>query len=229
VSGILRQRIFLGLALAFTVSGGAAPLPEPPATVQVWTYNYAGESSATIARAQREASRVFAHAGVGIEWVDCPPAKEQRELFPRCRLTEHQNPVVLRIFSGKPSRELVSSSHVFGKAYLDDDGNGNLADVYTGGAERLADASPSERNSMLGHLIAHELGHLFLASSAHSFRGIMRSHWSNADLRLALRGGLLFNSRQGEHIARNLRARPLRHAQRGEANLPAQRTVRPRM
>jgi hypothetical protein len=35
----------------------------------------------------------------------------------------------------------------------------------------------------------------------------MRSHWSGADLRLAMRGGLLFDSQQAKRIASNLKAR----------------------
>jgi hypothetical protein len=60
---------------------------------------------------------------------------------------------------------------------------------------------------MLGHLMAHELGHLLLASTAHSSKGLMRSRWSGADLRLAMRGGLLFDSQQAKRIASNLKAR----------------------
>jgi hypothetical protein len=120
--------------------------------------------------------------------------------------------VVLRFFSGRPPAELASSRHVSGRAHLDEDGNGYLADVYTAGASVLAEASPSQRASILGHVIAHELGHIFLASSTHSRRGIMRPQWADADLRLALSGGLLFNSQQAKRIASNLKARVHRSA-----------------
>jgi hypothetical protein len=206
VSSLLKQRYFLGLMLAGSGAAAPAPTPDPADTVQVWSYNYAGAEPETVSRAQHAATRILERAGIALEWVDCPRTAAERELFPRCRQDSRRRWVVIRIFSGKPSAELVSSSHVFGKAYLDDDGYGYRADVYMAGAELLADGSPSERAAILGHLIAHELGHLFLASTAHSGRGIMRSHWSNADLRLALRGGLLFDSRQKRRIAKNLKS-----------------------
>jgi hypothetical protein len=153
----------------------------------------------------------------------------ERELFPRCRLGEHQNLVVLRVFSGMPPEELVSSRHVFGMARLDDDGNGYLADVYTAATRLIEGASFSDRAAVLGHLMAHELGHLLLASPTHSSKGIMRPRWSEADLRLAMSGGLLFNAKQAKRMASNVRARAPRHAYRGEPTLPAHRTVKSRM
>jgi hypothetical protein len=198
-------RGLLGVALAG--SGLAASHGEAGPTVHVWTYNYAGAAPETVAKAQQEVSRILTRIGVNIEWVDCPRTPGERDSFPLCRQNSSIRPVVLRIFSGRPPAELASSPRVSGRAYLDDNGNGYLADVYTAGARVLAEASPSQRASILGHLIAHELGHIFLASSSHSRRGIMRPEWDTADLRLALSGGLLFNSQQAKRIASNLKAR----------------------
>ena len=43
---------------------------------------------------------------------------------------------------------------------------------------------------LLGHIMAHEMGHLFLGPGSHSGRGIMRFPWQKADLERASRGGL---------------------------------------
>ena len=195
----------LGVALAG--SGLAASYREVGATVHVWTYNYAGAPPEAIAKAQQEASRILNRIGVNIEWVDCPRTAGERDLFPRCRLNSPLRPVVLRVFSGRPPAELASSLHASGRAHLDGNGNGYLADVYVAGANVLAEASPSQRASILGHLIAHELGHIFLASSEHARSGIMRPKWNKADLRLAISGGLLFNAQQAKRIASNLKSR----------------------
>jgi hypothetical protein len=196
------------LGLALTGSGlVASPHREADAAVRVWTYNYAGAAPETIARAQQEASRILERAGGSLEWVDCPRTAGERELFPLCRQDSPLRPVVLRIHSGRPPAGLATSPHVFGRAHLDENGNGYLADVYTAGANVLAKASPTQRASVLGHLIAHELGHIFLASSEHARSGIMRPKWDKADLRLALSGGLLFNAQQATRIASNLKTR----------------------
>jgi hypothetical protein len=194
--------------------GIAASEQEAPshAVIRVWTYNYARADQQTISRAQREASRIFARIGVVLEWVDCPPSIAERDLFPRCREFGIES-LVLRVFTGKPQPELARSRHVFGLAYLDGEGKGSLADVYTGAAELLVAASPSgsplQSPVLLGHLMAHELGHLLLASNAHSRQGIMRSPWSKDDLRLAISGGLRFDDEQGERIGANLHTRLL--------------------
>jgi hypothetical protein len=43
---------------------------------------------------------------------------------------------------------------------------------------------------VLGHAIAHELGHLLLGVDAHSPEGLMRAHWTSRDLALAAQGKL---------------------------------------
>ncbi len=53
---------------------------------------------------------------------------------------------------------------------------------------------------MLGHAIAHEIGHVTLASDGHAPNGIMRAHWGKADLDQAAIGQLGFTARQGAEI-----------------------------
>ena len=55
-------------------------------------------------------------------------------------------------------------------------------------------------DQLLGHAIAHEIGHLLLNSSAHSPAGIMRARWNTKDLLRAARGDLLFNALQAESM-----------------------------
>ena len=53
---------------------------------------------------------------------------------------------------------------------------------------------------MIGHVMAHEMGHLFLGRGSHSGKGIMRFPSHKADLERASRGGLLFTSREAKRI-----------------------------
>jgi hypothetical protein len=191
-------------------TSGSVAGPDPGATVRVWTYNYTGLQPEALRQAQREASRVFGRIAVSIEWVDCPKSEAERELSPNCLQDVHHTPVVLRVFSGRPSSALGSSRTAFGMAYLADDGNGNLADVYAPEPGLAEVSSSSERAKILGHFMVHEMGHLFLASKAHSSKGIMRAHWNSSDLVLALSGGLVFNSEQSKRIVSNLKARTAR-------------------
>jgi hypothetical protein len=47
---------------------------------------------------------------------------------------------------------------------------------------------------VLGHVIAHEIGHVLIGTVEHSPSGVMRAHWSKADV-AAMQGRLLPFSR----------------------------------
>jgi hypothetical protein len=53
---------------------------------------------------------------------------------------------------------------------------------------------------MLGHVIAHEIGHLLLNVQTHSASGIMRGRWDLWDVQNAIYGHLLFTRQQAETI-----------------------------
>jgi hypothetical protein len=58
---------------------------------------------------------------------------------------------------------------------------------------------------LLGHVIAHEVGHLLLPSGAHTAGGIMTPYLRREDLRLAVDGQLRFLPAQGEWMRKVLR------------------------
>jgi hypothetical protein len=53
---------------------------------------------------------------------------------------------------------------------------------------------------MLGHVMAHELGHLLLPHGAHSVVGVMRPAWDRAQAKGALEGTMTFTPDQAELI-----------------------------
>jgi hypothetical protein len=56
--------------------------------------------------------------------------------------------------------------------------------------------TPLFRARFLGHVMAHEMGHLLLPQYSHSARGLMRAQWSREDLELAQYGRLGFTPEQ---------------------------------
>jgi len=86
----------------------------------------------------------------------------------------------------------------------------NLASVYYDSAVRLAveeEYVEFDARSILGCVIAHELGHLFLGSNSHSSAGIMRSPWGQKQVQQALRGTLLFTAEQAKVMRAEARVR----------------------
>ena len=93
------------------------------------------------------------------------------------------------------ARSLNLKSEVYGVAFLGEDGRGTQADVFFG---EVANHAPTGANvsNMLGHVIAHELGHLLLGSNSHATSGIMRSRWQAAELQSLAHGALFFTPDQ---------------------------------
>ena len=60
---------------------------------------------------------------------------------------------------------------------------------------------------VLGHMIAHELGHLLLGLSSHSRAGIMRVPWRSKDLQIACQNGMRFTKQQSNRIRANVQRR----------------------
>lgn len=71
-----------------------------------------------------------------------------------------------------------------GDAMLDGrSGGGVLATIYIDRVEWLANETGTDSRALLGRAIAHELGHLLLASTTHGPVGLMRAFWSHEEVR----------------------------------------------
>jgi hypothetical protein len=57
---------------------------------------------------------------------------------------------------------------------------------------------------VLGHAMAHEIGHVLLGSSEHASSGLMQARWTPATLRLASAGLLAFRREEAERIGAGL-------------------------
>jgi len=68
----------------------------------------------------------------------------------------------------------------------------------------MAESSGVPAGILLGHAMAHELGHLLLQSMEHSRTGIMRSRWGKEELLRAESGRLLFTAEQATAMTERL-------------------------
>jgi hypothetical protein len=76
---------------------------------------------------------------------------------------------------------------------------GCLATIFYPRVEDVASEVHDPMTRILGHVIAHELGHLLLGP-AHSSSGIMQGTWSHEALRFMDRNPLLFTSSQSGQL-----------------------------
>jgi hypothetical protein len=77
---------------------------------------------------------------------------------------------------------------------------------------------------IMGHVIAHEIGHLLLGSASHSPDGIMCAKWDPSTVRRALTGRLLFSSAQSDRIRDEVSKRSMQPA---SSEIPSAMDSRP--
>ena len=94
-------------------------------------------------------------------------------------------------------------------------GNSTYATVFRERVLAALDpAGPCTEAALLGHAIAHELGHLLLGTSSHTPAGLMAGRWHATDLDHAASGWLQFSPAE----AARMRAETIRRG--GGAGVP---------
>jgi hypothetical protein len=199
VRGILLAGI---LALEVWAAGELRENPELPIGIRV--YNYAGLDDGELLQAKQRAVAVFRQAGLRATFVDCPLAAAEVDRYPDCASGREPVEFVLRLQPGYPPPGLAASG-VSGFALPDTEGFGTFVTVFTAGADVLAQGSRRNAPVILGHLMAHEIGHLLLRSPRHSVAGIMRSGWGRVELESAAQGRLLFMREEAGQMRANWR------------------------
>ena len=199
---ILSIWVFGAFGYACSQTAFSAPVPTPKLTIVV--NNYSQASASLLAKAEKEADRIFSGAGLKAVWLNCstgqPTADEQRSCQEPVKATD----VRLRILSSPVLNKV--QDVVFGFAV-----HPVLASVYYEYVVRLAktDEAEFELPIILGCAIAHEIGHLLLGSNSHFGIGIMQSKWEREQLRHAMMGTLAFTSEQSKVLGAEVQRRTL--------------------
>ena len=189
----LPLRYLLLLVIALTCQAAAAA--EPKLAITINMFNDAGVPDSALEIAKHEASRIFTAAHLQIRWNDCtttPSVPTSRS----CRDSRGAaNELNARIVpAGKKGND------VFGVAFLGADGTGKYSDIFYDSVQKLRAERPINIGSLLGHVMAHELGHLLIGSHAHSPWGLMCAKWHAQELRRIGMGTLFFTPEQEKLI-----------------------------
>ena len=201
----LQKSLWLGVVLAVLCSVAWSKVPvmkELPVTVSV--HNDAGIPLGTLLRAESEASRIFLQSGLEIRWLNCLLHPAASENPTECATADFPRHLQLRI----AKRSLNLNEFTMGISYLSADGTGCYADLFYDRAQLIHESNPSQVSvaTILGHGIAHELGHLLLGTNSHSPFGIMRARWQSGDLARATKGTLLFSTLESLEMRNKLSA-----------------------
>jgi len=169
----------------------------PNVSIRIRVFNIAKISPVVLGEAEQQAARIFDAAGTEIAWQECPCSGSlgSRDFMLR---------IVPRLF-GSTRNPFQRNNLEF--AAVDEDG-GILATVFCDRVEALTRGGNTSK--LLGHAIAHEIGHLLLGSKAHTEKNIMRTYWSKDYLKSINRGELLFTPEQVNLIHTHLTAGSIR-------------------
>jgi hypothetical protein len=161
-------------------------------------YNAAHVPSATAEAARAIAARMLVAGGVDVAWRNCDAADA-------CAMVPTPGELVVRLVRS-PGTTPAAASLVLGEAFIDTGaGRGVLATIYADRVERMAELTETAAVVLLGRAIAHELGHLLLATSSHSQSGLMRARWTPSDIRRNQVADWTLTRKDAEAIRRRLR------------------------
>ena len=194
MSPITRSCFLLGL-LAMAVPMLAS---QPQITISV--YDNARIPEQLLAGAIEHASRIFLKAGLQTQWLDCSIGVIGVQRAPDCEAPFGPTHLALRIVRGS----WMDGDATFGVAFLSGEGKGVYCNVFYSSVEKFHTDWHISIPPILGHVMAHELGHLLLGTHAHSQIGIMLPEWHGSELRSLTMGGLLFTQQQTRAIREKL-------------------------
>jgi hypothetical protein len=147
--------------------------------------------------AEVAAAALFHSMNIEIVWAKCEAALEGDDAVQRHWFT-------LRLRDGRPFiKPAPAALDTLGEAFLPVDNGGYIVEVYYQAAQALASAKEAELTTLLGYVIAHELGHLLLGPG-HAAKGVMREAWDRRDLEAIRQECLRFSPVEAASMRRAL-------------------------
>ena len=188
------------LLAALTCPAGATLAQETSAfTITIHVYNYAAVPKKTLVRAKDEGGQIFKVAGLATQWLDHPvTAVDGRNPHDSTDSWDGTH-FVLRLFT--LSRKGLNKN-AMGEAL-----SRRIANVFMDRVTDVGVVGELSAGRMLGHAIAHEIGHLLLGDNSHSAFGIMVATWSKQDLWRMSKGDLLFTHQEVTRIQAEVKHR----------------------
>ena len=214
-AALMWSAIWVGVWMcAFGGRSARADHPKDAPRVTVHVYNWAELEHEVVLGAKEAVMGVFCQAGVDAVVQELAVLSEEEDAA-----ADGVNPedFFVHIFSREMARSLRLPATALGVAPgASNERARSMVYVFDHVAEELAEEHqqqvlsrvhgawmrPANKGQILGHAMAHEIGHVLLRRESHSAGGIMRSVWSRSDLQKMSAGNLRFTPEE----ARRLRA-----------------------
>jgi len=201
----------IGLLVAVGPPGLADDTASDPSTrptVVVRLFDYARLPEAVLDKAIPVARSVLRKAGVETDWRTVHGREASHDGEVRRADPDATPALRVELFGRGQTRALAQSPDVLGVSLLPARvGQGLYAVVYVEKADALSRSSGVPMAVVLGHAVAHEIGHLLLGSRDHSAAGLMRAQWSSKELERAAQGQLCFSEDESARLRRAMASR----------------------
>jgi hypothetical protein len=196
---------WVGFVLVLGLSSPIVRSKAPPESAQVTisVYNDAGVPGAVLLRGEDVAGRVFEQAGIEVKWLNCQVPAAIEEESKLCREAVFPQHLQMRI--ARKARTL--NGDAMGISFLATDGSGCYADVFYEPMEQVHKSSGADIASLLGHVVAHEVGHLLLGRNSHAASGIMQARWTAEELASNEMGKVAFTEKESRQMKETLLTR----------------------
>lgn len=185
------------------LAGDGAPLQS--AVLHIHVYNLADVGSRDLTRAELVAAVIFAEAGIATNWSD-DSLRNPRELatdFSANGLSSGSCIRAIQVSQLKLQFLRATPRSTFPGALgyaLPCARFGVTVTVFVDRCEEVMYHTLASLPKILAHAMAHEIGHVLLASNEHSDSGIMRGLWTRADWRTVAASHMTFLSEQAERM-----------------------------
>jgi len=157
--------------------------------VTVRVYDNTGATEGERRPSLEIAASIVSAASVELLWKTCPePARAAMSTNTRrhgaCELPLAPGELAVRIVRSGVVEDGTRRELPLGDATLNSQtGKGVLATIYIDRVKWMAEQAGVDAAALLGRAIAHELGHLLMATGAHGSNGLMRPVWSQSEIR----------------------------------------------
>jgi hypothetical protein len=197
--------------MAGSVSGKTGTGIGPAQTLSIRLYDEAQASPRVLHSATDEANWLFRAARIRISW-ECPSPESPEDQGTDMSSSAFQQPdtrryIVLRLMGRTPASILPGAlGYALPFAHT-----GAHVLIFYDRVEALARNLNETTYVVLGHAMAHEIGHVLLGSSEHASGGLMQARWTAATWRLASAGLLAFRREEAELMSAGLQRFEGRH------------------
>jgi hypothetical protein len=145
-------------------------------------YNTANVPALELISARDTAESILSDGGLDMIIRQCGRAISTDTPPDSCSETLRPTEVVVRVIDA-PAFNAALNPDAFGLTYVVKETNrGWLATVFADRIERAAARAGVATGTLLGRVMAHELGHLLLGNGYHGPAGLMRAEWPDATL-----------------------------------------------